>query len=112
MAKLRNYSWPGNIRELRNVVERAVIITQGPMLSLIDKLEPRPAASDSDQPSNGDELNQTLEQHEYNLILHTLSKVHWKLEGPGGAAELLNIHPSTLRSRMRKLRIERPRIIR
>jgi transcriptional regulator with GAF, ATPase, and Fis domain len=51
----------------------------------------------------------TLEQTEHNLIVQTLKKVHWKVEGPGGAAELLNIHPSTLRSRMRKLRIERPR---
>jgi chemotaxis protein methyltransferase CheR len=112
MAKLRNYSWPGNIRELRNVIERAVIITQGPMLSLIDKLESRPANLDSEQPPDGNELNQTFEQHEHTLILRTLTKVHWKLEGPGGAAELLNIHPSTLRSRMRKLGIERPRIIR
>jgi PAS domain S-box-containing protein len=107
MTKLRNYPWPGNIRELRNVIERAVIITQGPMLSLIDNLDSRD--SGSDVPSETDQLNETLEQHEYNLILRTLTKVHWKLEGPGGAAELLNIHPSTLRSRMRKLGIERPR---
>jgi len=110
MAKLRNYSWPGNIRELRNVIERAVIITQGPMLSLIDKLDARPSGPELS--SDGNELNETFEQHEYNLIVRTLTKVHWKLEGPGGAAELLNIHPSTLRSRMRKLGIERPRISR
>jgi formate hydrogenlyase transcriptional activator len=110
MAKLRNYPWPGNVRELKNVIERAVIITQGPMLSLIDKLDARGSGADSDLPSDADQLNETLEQHEYNLILRTLTKVHWKLEGPGGAAELLNIHPSTLRSRMRKLGIERPRV--
>lgn len=110
MTKLRNYPWPGNVRELRNVIERAVIITPGPMLSLIDNLDPRAADADSDLPSNGNALNETLEQHEYNLIVRTLTKVHWKLEGPGGAAELLNIHPSTLRSRMRKLGIERPRV--
>ena len=52
---------------------------------------------------------ETLEQNEYNLILRTLKNVHWKLEGPGGAAELLNINPSTLRSKMRKLGIQRPR---
>jgi transcriptional regulator with GAF, ATPase, and Fis domain len=51
----------------------------------------------------------TLEQTEYNVILRTLKNVHWKLEGPGGAAELLDLHPSTLRSKMRKLGIERPR---
>jgi transcriptional regulator with GAF, ATPase, and Fis domain len=52
---------------------------------------------------------ETLEQNEYNLILRTLKNVHWKLEGPGGAAELLHINPSTLRSKMRKLGIQRPR---
>ena len=52
---------------------------------------------------------ETLEQTEYNVILRTLKNVHWKVEGPGGAAELLNLHPSTLRSKMRKLGIERPR---
>jgi transcriptional regulator with GAF, ATPase, and Fis domain len=52
---------------------------------------------------------ETFEQTEYNLILRTLKNVHWKLEGPGGAAELLDLHPSTLRSKMRKLGIERPR---
>jgi len=54
-------------------------------------------------------IGETLEQTEYNLILRTLKSVHWKVEGPGGAAELLNLHPSTLRSKMRKLGIERPR---
>jgi transcriptional regulator with GAF, ATPase, and Fis domain len=52
---------------------------------------------------------ETLEQTEYNLIMRTLKNVHWKLEGTGGAAELLNLNPSTLRSKMRKLGIERPR---
>ena len=110
MARLRNYPWPGNIRELRNVIERAVIITQGPILSLVDTLDWRVSDGDSELPADSAQLNQTLEQNEYNLILRTLTKVHWKLEGPGGAAELLNIHPSTLRSRMRKLGIERPRV--
>ena len=55
------------------------------------------------------QTSETLEQYEYNLILRTLKNVHWKLEGPGGAAELLNLHPSTLRSKMRKLGIDRPR---
>ena len=110
MARLRNYPWPGNVRELRNVIERAVIITQGPILSLIDDLNSRATDADSKSPADSAQLNETLEQHEYNLILRTLTKVRWKLEGPGGAAELLNIHPSTLRSRMRKLGIERPRV--
>ena len=116
MAKLRNYPWPGNVRELRNVIERAVIISHGAELSLIDDLD-SPALEPGlpKQPARQEEsadfskANETLEQTEYNLILRTLKNVHWKLEGPGGAAELLNLHPSTLRSKMRKLGIERPR---
>lgn len=115
MAKLRNYPWPGNVRELRNVIERAVIISQGSQLRLTDDLDSQALEFDlheeitfpgafNDQIGIG-----TLEQNEYNLIMRTLKNVHWKVEGPGGAAEMLNIHPSTLRSRMRKLHIERPR---
>ena len=116
MARLRNYPWPGNVRELRNVIERAVIITQGPTLHLIDdldqqalELESRLQAANAEPFGDSIQARETLEQNEYNLILRTLKNVHWKLEGPGGAAELLNIHPSTLRSKMRKLGIERPR---
>ena len=116
MAKLRNYPWPGNIRELRNVIERAVIITQGPKLCLIDDLDSQALelglqkqTARQDVFADSGLVGETLEQTEYNLILRTLKNVHWKLEGPGGAAELLNLHPSTLRSKMRKLGIERPR---
>ncbi|HJT26847.1 MAG TPA: sigma 54-interacting transcriptional regulator [Pyrinomonadaceae bacterium] len=112
MAKLRNYPWPGNVRELRNVIERAVIISPGSQLRLIDDLDSQALELDLHEEATLHGVFQvggTLEQTEYNLIMQTLKKVHWKVEGPGGAAELLNIHPSTLRSRMRKLRIERPR---
>jgi chemotaxis protein methyltransferase CheR len=116
MAKLRNYPWPGNVRELRNVIERAVIITQGTQLRLIDDLDWQALELDLHEGtvlpgvlSNPVQVGETLEQTEYNLITRTLKNVNWKVEGPGGAAELLNIHPSTLRSRMRKLHIERPR---
>lgn len=117
MSKLRNYGWPGNIRELRNVIERAVIISQGSSLTLIDDLHLQ--ALDKDHPAQTGRIGastnsipavvETFEQTEYNLIVRTLRNVHWKLEGPGGAAELLNLNPSTLRSKMRKLGIERPR---
>jgi len=110
---LQNYDWPGNIRELRNVIERAVIITQGSKLQLTDTfdLEANLEAQtvpvlQQDQEVEGE----TLEQSEYRLILRTLKKVHWRVEGPGGAAELLNVHASTLRSRMRKLGIARPKV--
>ena len=112
---LEDYDWPGNVRELRNVIERAVIVTQGPKLQFTETFEPLTSWHDPlithtdlqrDEESEGD----TLEQSEYRLILRTLRKVHWRVEGPGGAAELLNVHASTLRSRMRKLGIVRPRV--
>ena len=116
MAKLKNYPWPGNIRELRNVIERAVIVSQGSKLSLIDDLDSQALELGLQKQTARQDIfaelgqpSETLEQYEYNLILRTLKNVHWKLEGPGGAAELLNLHPSTLRSKMRKLGIERPR---
>ena len=113
MTKLRNYPWPGNVRELRNVIERAVIVTQGSKLRLIDDLDSQALQLDLHKQSyplvEAVPAPETLEQTEYNVIVRTLKNVHWKLEGPGGAAELLNLHPSTLRSKMRKLGIERPR---
>lgn len=113
MAKLRNYPWPGNVRELRNVIERAVIVTGGSKLQLIDDLDSQALQLDLQQQAvapvtDSGPASETFEQTEYNVILRTLKNVHWKVEGPGGAAELLNLHPSTLRSKMRKLGIERP----
>ena len=117
MSKLRNYPWPGNVRELRNVIERAVIVTQGSKLQLLDDLDSQAFALKLHEQAavhNGVadpvQAGETLEQTEYNLIMRTLKNVHWRVEGPGGAAELLNLHPSTLRSKMRKLGIERPRV--
>jgi PAS domain S-box-containing protein len=106
MTTLRNYPWPGNIRELRNVIERAVIITQGPTLRLLDsldsiRLENEPQSAES-------EGTETLESNQYNLILKTLKKTHWRIEGEYGAAAALRINPSTLRTRMKKLGIRKP----
>jgi PAS domain S-box-containing protein len=117
MAVLQGYPWPGNIRELRNVIERAVIITQGSKLQLSDSVESQslgagphlPGIPFDSQPTQ-DNATETLEQSEYNLILRTLKQVYWKIEGPGGAAELLKIHPSTLRTRMKKLGLTKPKI--
>ncbi len=120
MAALRNYPWPGNIRELRNVVERAVIVTEGSKLRLLDSLE-TPRLDMAVQPpvdiaaaqhfTDGDDVNwgETLEQSQHNLILQTLKRTYWRIEGPYGAAAALNIHPSKLRSLMRKLGITRPK---
>lgn len=110
---LGNYDWPGNVRELRNVIERAVVVTQGSKLQVVDTFESLRAKPDSGALSDSpreEEMGETLEQSEHRLILNTLKKVHWRVEGPGGAAELLDVHASTLRSRMKKLGISRPRI--
>ena len=117
MTVLQNYSWPGNVRELRNVIERAVIISDRSKLRLIDSLDlvrledafqtgDTPRVSDRERESE----IETLDQNEYRLILRTLKKVHWRVEGQGGAAELLGVHASTLRSRMKKLGIARPKV--
>jgi chemotaxis protein methyltransferase CheR len=113
---LQSYDWPGNIRELRNVIERAVIVTQGPRLQLTDNFDPvilrdeAQGLTSSNSQTDIDVDGETLEQSEYRTILRTLRKVHWRVEGTGGAAELLNVHASTLRSRMRKLGIVRPKV--
>jgi len=118
MTSLQNYPWPGNIRELRNVIERAIIITQGPHLCLVDNFEQsslQPVESQSFTPEAvATEFTagrgETLEESQYNLILNTLKKNYWRVEGPYGAAAVLNIHPSKLRSLMKKLGIERPKV--
>jgi DNA-binding NtrC family response regulator len=100
MKVLRDYPWPGNIRELESIIERAVILCPGPVLHLADKLviSPHPLSSDM----------KTLEETERNQILNTLLETRWCIEGKNGAAEILGLHPSTLRARMHKLGIVRP----
>jgi formate hydrogenlyase transcriptional activator len=115
MSALQNYSWPGNVRELRNVIERAIIVSQGSKLELAESLESPGAETrhhviEVRDPETTLDDSDTLQRSESKLILRTLKKVHWRIEGPGGAAELLDVHPSTLRSRMKKLGIDRPRI--
>jgi PAS domain S-box-containing protein len=115
MSALQNYSWPGNVRELRNVIERAIIVSQGSKLELAEGLESSDAETRQNviqvrDPETTLDDGDTLQRSESKLILRTLKKVHWRIEGPGGAAELLDVHPSTLRSRMKKLGIDRPRV--
>jgi len=99
MKALQDYPWPGNIRELESIIERAVILCPGPVLHLADKL-----AILSFPLSSG---VRTLEETERNQILKTLLETRWRIEGKDGAAEILGIHPSTLRARMHKLGIVR-----
>lgn len=103
MKALASYGWPGNVRELENVIERAVILTDGTALYLDDVLE---TARTPAMPTSG---TATLEEAEREYILQVLESTNWRVRGKRGTAEILDINPSTLRSRMKKLGIERPR---
>jgi len=101
MKSLQNYSWPGNVRELEHVIERAVITSTCAALQIVDRLEGE-ALQSREEPL--EELAVMEKEH----ILRVLKTTRWKINGPGGAAALLNIHPSTLRFRIKKLGIARP----
>jgi formate hydrogenlyase transcriptional activator len=102
MEALIHYRWPGNIRELENVIERAVILSPGPVLRLsLRDLRSRIA------PSQNTDRHQTLEEVERNHILKTLKETKWVLSGPSGAAARLGLNRSTLYFRMKKLGITR-----
>ncbi|MGH7820483.1 MAG: helix-turn-helix domain-containing protein, partial [Candidatus Binatia bacterium] len=109
--------WPGNVRELENVIERAVILSAGEELEVPrEVLEPRgssmparAAPGTATVPAVVDEARsaRTLEEVERGHILAVLERTGWRIEGVDGAARVLRIHPSTLRSRMVKLGIRR-----
>jgi transcriptional regulator with GAF, ATPase, and Fis domain len=103
MDALQAHPWPGNVRELENVIERAVILAQDATLPLDDALATRRDAEARIASSL------TLAELERQHMLRVLQETHWKIEGRGGAAVRLGLHPSTLRSRMRQLGITRPR---
>jgi len=107
MAAFEAYAWPGNVRELANVVERAVILSDGPNLRLDEPLGAArpPTAAEA---TTGAAAGVTMEEVERAHILHVLGTTGWRVRGDGGAAEVLGLNPSTLRSRMKKLGIERP----
>jgi transcriptional regulator with GAF, ATPase, and Fis domain len=99
MEALSDYSWPGNVRELGNVIERALILSHGPELRLDAAFHSRPVRA---QPQ------ESLEDVERAHLLQVLERCHWRITGPGHAAEVLRMQPSTLRRRLKKLGIERP----
>jgi transcriptional regulator with GAF, ATPase, and Fis domain len=100
LKKLTDYSWPGNVRELANVVERAVINAQGTVLRIVDQFEQPKAEELTDS-------GRTLEQVEREYIIRVLDDNGWRIEGPNGAAKVLGLNPSTLRTRMVKLGIQK-----
>ncbi|MCG6535500.1 MAG: sigma 54-interacting transcriptional regulator [Syntrophales bacterium LBB04] len=99
MQALKDYAWPGNIRELESIIERAVILCHGSVLQLTDELKILSPAL----------LNavKTLKETEQNHIRTILSETSWRIEGNDGASAILGINPSTLRARMHKLGIVR-----
>jgi DNA-binding NtrC family response regulator len=104
MQQLQAYSWPGNIRELQNVIERACVLSRGPVVDIGDAL----VVSDREAPiAVSHEPLVTLEEHERRHIRRALALVNGKIHGPGGAAELLGVNASTLRSRMERLGVTR-----
>ncbi|MBN1381710.1 MAG: sigma 54-interacting transcriptional regulator [Deltaproteobacteria bacterium] len=111
MKDLEAYDWPGNVRELINVIERAVIVSKGPVLRLADKLSaPAIVSSPREKVLEGKNIphpNSLLEL-ERDHILRILERTGWRIEGQQGAARILDLNPSTLRTRMRKLDIRRP----
>ncbi|MGB9079700.1 MAG: sigma 54-interacting transcriptional regulator [Desulfuromonadaceae bacterium] len=99
---LQEYHWPGNVRELESVIERAVIISQGSVLQILDRFD---SICTAESPVGGQ--IKALVELEHDHILQVLRKVGWRIEGKNGAAGLLGLNPSTLRARMRKFGIIR-----
>jgi formate hydrogenlyase transcriptional activator len=106
MTALCEYEWPGNIRELQNLIERAVILCPGPALRVPLRDLHHRTLSISHTGHAGQ--HQTLEQAERAHVLRTLREVRWVVGGPKGAAARLGMNRSTLQFRMKKLGIIRP----
>lgn len=106
MEQLKAYDWPGNVRELKNVLERAIITASNSVLPLQDIIAP----ATKSRPGNADATANlsTLEDLERRHILTVLKATNWRISGPNGAAKILGLNPSTLRSRLKKLNIKRP----
>jgi PAS domain S-box-containing protein len=101
MRQLMAYDWPGNVRELENFLARAVVLSSGEVLDAALDLIAAPGAPESAVP-------QSLEDAERRHVERVLSSTHWVVEGPKGAAGILQMNPSTLRSLMKRLGIHRP----
>jgi formate hydrogenlyase transcriptional activator len=96
MLALHEYHWPGNVRELRNVIERAMILSHGPTLHIkLSHTAVRPSAVKLTAGS--------LDEAERAIILQAVEQCNWRIRGSNGAAALLDIKPTTLESRIKKL---------
>jgi Nif-specific regulatory protein len=132
---MMNYRWPGNIRELQNLIERGVVLSNGSALTIdrsllpatqveqIDLAElamsenqPSVIASADAQPTHPSFVapplpgpSTSLDELQRQHILSVLAQTNWVIEGASGAAKMLNLHPNTLRSRLKKMGIQRPK---
>ena len=112
-GKLHEYDWPGNIRELKNVIERAVILSPGNVLRLdLSMADVEPAERREQQPAAGpaDGILTEAEMREFQKqnTIRALEETGWRVSGPGGAAERLGVKPTTLADRIRALGIRKP----
>jgi len=106
MSALVDYHWPGNIRELQNIIERAVIVNQGPVLKVaLGELSvgPKPAHPPSE---DGSSMRKKLEGTEREQIVRALKRANWVISGDSGAAARLGMKRPTLQARMQKLGIQ------
>jgi transcriptional regulator with GAF, ATPase, and Fis domain len=106
MQALTAYDWPGNVRELENVIERALVLSRGATLQVEDPGGTATTATGAPAPFTPRRLDAVERDH----ILAVLERCGWRVNGTGNAAEVLGLHPNTLRFRMKKLGISRPRL--
>lgn len=104
LQQITNYNWPGNIRELEHVVQRAILLTDG---NTIKEIELSTSSKMHAEQTNESFSIKTILENERDYILYILKKCNGKISGAGGAAEILDIHPSTLNSKIKKLEIKR-----
>jgi len=106
LIALQHHNWPGNIRELQHLIERAIILNQGKELAFGDWFQPnsKPAINQDSLPMV------SLEENERAHIIKALTSVNWRVSGKNGAAEILGLKPTTLQSRMNKLGIQKEKL--
>jgi len=113
ILQLQSYDWPGNIRELRNVIERAVILAHGRTLEFDLPAQPTPAPVSSSKTSVEKSVENFLTEsqmrrYERDNLMRVLEETEWKIKGANGAAELLGLKSTTLVSRIKKMGLKRP----